>query len=79
MVVYLLARDSRGEVCVVAVPAHHNISVTNTGVGPYGFYPGQDILKQVETLGIPLPHQSDLEKKRHEEATATTQKKNSTE
>lgn len=62
MVVYLLARDSHGDICVVAVSAHYNLAVTNTGVGPYGFYPGSDVLKQVEASGIPLPFQGDLEK-----------------
>lgn len=62
MVVYLLATDSHGDPCVVPVSAHYHLPVTNTGVGPYNFYPGQDILKQVKALGVPLPLQSDLEK-----------------
>lgn len=62
MVVYLIARDSHDEPCVVAVSAHYHLHVTNTGVGPYNFYPDLEVLKQVKASGIPLPLQSDLEK-----------------
>ena len=62
MVVYLIAQDSHGGPCVVPVSAHYHLHVTNVGVGPYDYYPGQDILKQVQASGIALPLQIDLEK-----------------
>ena len=48
MVVYLIAQDSHGDPCVVAVSAHYHLPVVNAGLGPYDFYPGQDILKYVQ-------------------------------
>ena len=66
MMVYLLAHDSRGDICVVPISAHCHVGVvTNVGVGPYSYYPGHDVLKQVEASGIPLPLQSDVERTTH--------------
>lgn len=62
MVVYLIAQDSHGDPCVVAVSAHYHLPVVNAGLGPYDFYPGQDILKYVQASGVALPLQADLEK-----------------